>query len=204
MPHLLRADAELNRELVLEAARELFSERGLDVTMREIARQAGVGPATLYRRFPTKQELVDAAFADELQACSAIVATGCADPDPWAGLCSILMRLGDLNARNRGFVEAFVDAFPSSADFAAHRTTMLRALSELCRRAQRAGSLRDDFVIDDLMLVLLAGRGVASVPANVRVASARRFSALAIDGLRAAGGRATLPPVARLAVSRIP
>ena len=65
LPQMLRADAEDNRERVLEAARELFAERGLDVPLREVARRAGVGPATLYRRFPTKQSLVDAAFTGD-------------------------------------------------------------------------------------------------------------------------------------------
>lgn len=69
LPHMLRADAQDNRDRVLEAARALFAERGIDVTMRQIARRADVGPATLYRRFPTKQILVDEAFEYELRSC---------------------------------------------------------------------------------------------------------------------------------------
>jgi AcrR family transcriptional regulator len=81
----LRSDAEENRQRVRDAARALFSERGLDVGMRDIARRAQVGPATLYRRFPTKQILIDEVFADELHSCRAIVDDGCSDPDPWHG-----------------------------------------------------------------------------------------------------------------------
>ena len=182
---ILRADAEDNRERVLEAARDLFSEHGLDVPMREIARRADVGPATLYRRFPTKQLLVEAAFSDELHACRAIVDEGCADPDAWRGFAAVLMRIGELNARNQGFVDAFMSVFPDTIDFSAHRVGMLRSLAELARRAIAAGGLRSDFVIDDLVLILMGGRGLRAATPELRVAAARRFSELAIDGLRA-------------------
>src|ERR1700729_80765 len=71
LPHTLRSDARDNRELILDAARALFAAEGLNVPMREIARRAGVGPATLYRRFPTKEMLVTEAFADQMLACHA-------------------------------------------------------------------------------------------------------------------------------------
>src|ERR1700712_1404294 len=106
--HILRIDAEENRKLLLSAARSLFSERGLDVPMREVSRHAGVGPATLYRRFPTKQDLVIAAFEDELHECASIVAEACENADPWRGLCGFLLRIGELNARNQGFTDAFM------------------------------------------------------------------------------------------------
>src|SRR5690349_1268544 len=77
LPHMLRADALDNRERILDAARALFAAEGLDVPMGEIARRAGVGPATLYRRFPTKQTLIAEAFADEMRACHAIVDDAC-------------------------------------------------------------------------------------------------------------------------------
>ncbi|MBU2669512.1 TetR/AcrR family transcriptional regulator [Actinoplanes bogorensis] len=170
---------------MLEAARVLFSERGLEVPMREIARRAEVGPATLYRRFPTKQALVDAAFTDELRACSAIVRDGCADPDPWRGLCAVITGITELNAQNQGFVDAFMSSHPDAADFAEHRQGMLRSLDGLCRRAKEAGDLRADFVIDDLVLVLMAGRGLQSARPATRVKAARRFAELTIDAFRA-------------------
>ena len=198
LPHMLRADAQDNRDRVLEAARALFSERGLDVPMREIARRAQVGPATLYRRFPTKQSLVDEAFTDELHACSAIVQEGCADPDAWRGLSAILLRVTELNARNQGFVDAFTSSYPGAVDFSTHRTSMLRALAGLCRRAKEAGTLRADFVLDDLILVLMAGRGLPVTAPEVRVAAARRFAALALAAFRAPATETPLPPPPRL------
>lgn len=180
----LRADAQDNRDRMVTAARDLFAERGLDVGMREIARRAQVGPATLYRRFPTRQAIIDEAFAVELQTCRGIVVDGCADEDPWRGLTSVIERLTALNVRNRGFVDAFMSADPAADMFAEHRRELLGLLDDLGRRAQSAGELRRDFVIDDLILILLTGRGLSAVNDGARDAAARRFAMLAIDGLR--------------------
>jgi AcrR family transcriptional regulator len=179
----LRADAQENRDRVLAAARALFAEVGLDVGMREVARRAGVGPATLYRRFPTRQDLVDAAFAVELDTCSAIVEEGCADIDAWRGFTTAVERLLVHAVQNRGFVDAFTATAPVPATFAAHRRRLLGMLEGLARRAQHEGRLRPDFVVGDLVIVLLAGRGLATGPG--REAAARRFAALAIDAFRA-------------------
>jgi AcrR family transcriptional regulator len=199
---VLRSDAQDNRDRVIEAARGLFAESGLGVTMRQIARRAGVGPATLYRRFPTKQDLVMEAFTDELGACSAIVREAAADPDPWRGFCSVIERVTVRNARNQGFTDAFMAEHPSAIDFAEHREALTREIAAISRRAIAAGELRADFVLDDFMLVLVAGRGLATVPARDRVAAARRFSALTTDGLRAGDANYPLPKSPRIA-SRI-
>jgi AcrR family transcriptional regulator len=185
LPQMLRSDAEENRDRILTAARELFSERGLDVTMREVARRAEVGPATVYRRFPTKADLVEAAFADQVRLCRSIVDEGCADPDPWRGFCSVVEEVSALNARSRGFVDAFMSVHPEAEAIAAHRASVLAQLDGLSRRAKTAGGLRRDFAIDDLVLVLLAGRGVAALPPAQRERAAGRFAELAIDAFRA-------------------
>jgi len=204
LPQLLRADAADNRERVLDSARLLFAQRGLEVPMREIARKAEVGPATLYRRFPTKQALIDAAFADELLACQGIVREGYEDVDPWRGFCSVIMRIGELNARNHGFIDAFLSTFPDAIDIAAHREGMLRSLADLARRAKQVGALRGDFVLDDFVLILMAGRGLTASNPQARVDAARRFSALAIEAFRATGSPGELPPPARLTAARTP
>ncbi|WP_284293551.1 TetR/AcrR family transcriptional regulator [Luteimicrobium album] len=195
---MLRADAQDNRDRVLDAARALFAERGLGVTMREIARRAGVGPATLYRRFPTRQALVDEAFADELRACERIVEDGCSDPDPWRGFRTVVEELTVLNSRNRGFVDAFMSANPHADAFVAHRAALLRRLVALGVRAQAVDGLRRDYELDDLLLVLMAGRGLASAPSQDRTAAARRFATLAVDALRASDTNAPLPRGASL------
>jgi AcrR family transcriptional regulator len=194
LTHNLRADARENRDRILDAARTLFSERGLEASMREVARRAGVGPATLYRRFPTKQALIDAVFADELRACRRIVADGCADPDPWRGLSSVIEELSVLNVGNRGFVDAFMSARPQTSVFFHHRAALVSQLGALASRAKRAGRLRHDFAVDDLVLVLLAARGLSSTHAAIRTAAARRFAALLLDAFRENTTNGTLPP----------
>jgi AcrR family transcriptional regulator len=179
----LRVDARENRDRILAAASELFAERGLDVGMRDVARRAGVGPATLYRRFPTRQALIDEALAAEFDACRRIVEDACAEQDAWRGFSVALRRLVVLNTRNRGLVDALVSTVPPSA-LAEHRRDLLQQLAGVARRAQEDGDLRPDFVPSDLLLVLSAARGV-SAPAPQREHAATRFAELALDALRA-------------------
>lgn len=202
LTHKLRSDALDNRERILEAARAVFAAEGLNVPMREIARRAGVGPATLYRRFPTKETLATEAFADQMRACEVIVTEGLDEPDPWRGFCHVIERICELHARDRGFTAAFMATFPGAIDFAASRGRTLEAISELARRAKAAGRLRADFVLDDLVLVLMANNGLQAASPAGRVAASRRFAALTIQALRAAPGATPLPPPARLLPGR--
>lgn len=192
----LRSDARDNRDRILEAARAIFAADGLEVPMREIARRAGVGPATLYRRFPTKEALVIEAFTEQMGACQAIVAEGLADPDPWAGLSHVITAICELHARDRGFTAAFISAFPNALDFAAGRKQALAGVAELARRAKEAGHLRPDFVLDDLILILMANNGIHAGSPAVRVTASRRFAALAIQAFRASPQAMPLPPLA--------
>jgi AcrR family transcriptional regulator len=194
----LRSDARDNRERLLDAARAVFATEGLDAPMREIARRAGVGPATLYRRFPTKEALVTEAFADQMTACQAIVGAGLADPDPWHGFRMVIERICVLHARDRGFTAAFTATYPRAVDLAASRVRTLTSIAELARRAKAAGALRPDFVLDDLVLVLMAIGGIQAVSPAARIAASRRFAALAIQAFRSTPEAAPLPPVGRL------
>jgi len=194
----LRSDARDNRDLILAAAREAVAAEGLNVPMREIARRAGVGPATLYRRFPTKQALVAEAFKERMGACSAIVDEGMADPDPWQGFRRLIEKVCELHARDRGFIAAFMSTFPNAIDVGADREHALRGTAELARRAKEAGRLRPDFVLDDLILMLMANNGIRATSPAARVAASRRFAALAIQSFQASPAASPLPPAARL------
>lgn len=199
LPHPLRSDALDNRDRILDAARALFATEGLKVPMREIARHAGVGPATLYRRFPTKQMLATEAFADDMRACRAIVDEGLAHPDPWRGFRLVIEKTCELHARSRGFTEGFMATFPNAIDFVAERAYALNSIAELAHRAKDAGHLRPDFVLDDLILMLMANRGIQTTSEAARVAASRRFAALVIQAFQASPQHSPLPPVARLA-----
>lgn len=185
LPHSLRSDARDNRERILSVAAAAFAAEGLDVPMREVARRAEVGPATLYRHFPTKAALVTEAFAEQMATCAAIVEDALADPDPWHGFCQVIEKVCEMHARDRGFTAAFVSAFPDAIDFAAERERALRSVAELAGRAKAAGGLRRDFVVDDLILVFMANGGIRATSPDAAVAASRRFAALIIRGLRA-------------------
>ncbi|WP_181773762.1 TetR/AcrR family transcriptional regulator [Amycolatopsis pittospori] len=202
LPQIARSDALDNRERILDAARVLFATEGLDVTMREVARSADVGPATLYRHFPTKEILATEAFADQMRVCHGVVHDGLEDPDPWRGFCSVIEKICELHARDRGFTAAFMSAFPGAIDFATDRDYALKAIAELARRAKETGKLRSDFVVDDLILMLMANGGIRAASPAAQVAASRRFAAFAIQAFRAAPKQTSLPPVARLALGR--
>lgn len=183
VPRIRRSDARDNRERLLEAARAVFADEGLTAPMREVARRADVGPATLYRHFPTKEQLVTEAFAEQLRACYAVVDDALADPDPWRGLQAVLVRLGELYARDRAVTAALLSAFPM--DFTAERERALKSLAELVRRARDAGAVRPETTLDDVVVVLAAAGGLPAATPAARVAAARRFTTIAINGLRA-------------------
>ncbi|WP_306207450.1 TetR/AcrR family transcriptional regulator [Actinoplanes sp. RD1] len=187
LPQPLRSDARDNRERILEAARDIFAREGLDVPMREIARRAGVGPATLYRRFPTKEALVTEAFAERMAACTAIVEAGLADPDPWRGLSRVIEQVCQLHAQDRGFTAAFMAEFPKAIDFAASRERSLRLVAELLRRAKAAGQVRPDLELPDIMLVIMANGGLRATSPAASAAASRRFASLILDSFRAPG-----------------
>ncbi|KAA0940385.1 TetR/AcrR family transcriptional regulator [Streptomyces apricus] len=198
LPHSLRADARDNRERILAVTRTVFAAEGLDVAMREIARRAEVGPATLYRHFPTKEALVTEVFTEQMATCTAIVDEGLADPAPWRGFCQVIAKVCELHAQDRGFTAAFVSAFPRAIDFAAARERALRKVAELARRAKEAGKLRPDFVLDDLIMVLMANGGIRTTSPAAAVAASRRFAALLVQSLQTEPVRPPLPPAVRL------
>lgn len=180
-----RSDARDNRERILTAARDVFATDGLAVPMRVVARRAEVGPATLYRHFPTKEQLITEAFTGQMRVCADIVAAGLADPDPWRGFRVAIEHLCEMHVRDRGFTAAFMSAFPDSVDFVAARADSMSAMADLLRRAKETGRMRADVVFDDIVLILMANSGIRAATEAAAVAASRRFATLAIQGLRA-------------------
>ncbi len=194
----LRSDARDNRERILAVARLAFATDGLDVPIREIARRAQVGVATVYRRFPTKEALLAEAFTEQLATCSAVVEEGLAAADPWRGFCLVIEKLFEAHALDRGFSRAFTSQLPEVAGFTADRDRTLRLLVALVRRAKKAGELRADFVVEDIVMALMANEGIRVESAEQRVAASRRFAALMIQSFQANPVAAKLPPAVRL------
>lgn len=154
----LRADAARNRDRIVQAAREVFTARGIDAPLAAVARRAGVSPATLHRRFASRDDLVTAAFADQLGRCTTALAEAVDHPDPWTALCRLTYRICAMQSTDRGFSEAFFAAHP---DFDDERLTHAETqLATLVARCQAAGRVRADVTAGDVMLLFAANAGV--------------------------------------------
>ncbi|MBB4684174.1 TetR/AcrR family transcriptional regulator [Amycolatopsis jiangsuensis] len=198
----LRRDARRNRDRILEAARDLFARRGLDVGMATVARHAGIGVATLYRRFPTKEALVRAVFTEQFAACGAVLDEAVADPDPGRGFRTLVERLCELQAADRGFSAALQAGFAEPEEVATERAHALGRFAGLVERAQAAGALRADFVPEDLILAMAANNGVIAAAPAADPAASRRLAGYLLSAFRP-GDPETLPHPVRLAPHRV-
>jgi AcrR family transcriptional regulator len=162
----LRADVQRNRARIIEAAREVFAADGLDASLNEVARRAGVGVATLFRRFPTREELIAATFADPMTEHAALIETALADPDSWHGFCGYVRAVCSMQAGDRGFTDVLTQSFPAAKEFEAQRDHAFRRFTELITRAKGEGALRADFVAEDLPMLLMANAGVVAATAG--------------------------------------
>jgi len=191
----LRADAERNRQRLIAAAREVFAERGLDVPIEDIARHAGVGVATLYRRFPTRADLIAGAFAAKMAAYADAIAYALEEPDPWVGFCDYLQRVCGMQAGDRGFANVLTMTFPTAKRFEAERDRAHYGLVELIDRAKAAGKLRTDFSPEDIIMLFMANAGVVTATTDAAPDVWRRFVAYMIQAF-SAFNTAPLPPQA--------
>ncbi|WP_030559995.1 TetR/AcrR family transcriptional regulator [Streptomyces aureocirculatus] len=202
-PAVLRADARRNRERVLEAAREVFAAQGVDAPISAVARRAGVGVATLYRRFPTRTALVTAAYAEQLDLCAAAFDEALADPDPGRGLYTLLEKVCATQAVDRGFAPVFMDRFTDSLAHDPERACAEERVAHLVRRARESGQLRADFDQADITLLLVASSGLAGQPRDIALAASRRLLASFFQAFQTQLP-GPLPPPARLEPPRRP
>ncbi len=180
----LRRDAERNRQRILEAASEVFTERGLDVSLDEVARHAGVGVGTVYRRFGTKEDLVEALFMDRIEEVAALAEEAAEAADPWSGLVCFMeqmtaMLAGDLGLRQ---MLMFATYGRDKVWYARQRNAPL--VTRLVERAQAAGQLRSDLKQTDIPFIVFVLTEVAQLARQVSPEIWRRYLALVLDGLR--------------------
>jgi AcrR family transcriptional regulator len=193
----LRADAERNRGRIIAAARAVFAEQGLDASMNEVARQAGVGVATLFRRFPTRDDLITATFADKMSAYADAITDALADPDPWHGFCAYVERVCAMQAQDRGFTDVLTVTFPAAKGFEAERDRAAAGFAELIGRAKATGQLRQDFVHQDLVLLLMANAGVVAGTREAAPEAWRRLVAYLLQAFTTAAAEPLpAPPTA--------
>jgi AcrR family transcriptional regulator len=144
----------------VQAARQVFAKQGLDAPMNEVARRAGVGIATLYRRFPTRADLITDVYAEKMSAYAVAIAEALADPDPWHGFCAFIERVCAMLAADQGFTEVLTLTFPTAEAFEEKRHEAYVGFTQLIARAKEVGRLRPDFSAEDLVLLLMANAGV--------------------------------------------
>jgi AcrR family transcriptional regulator len=171
-----RADARRNFDALLAAAREAFADKGTDASLEDIARRAHVGIGTLYRNFPTRKDLFEAVYVEEVSQL-AQVALDVADLPPWDALVSWLRRFVGYIATKRALMQALST---ESELVRACRISMHEAGEPLLERAQAAGSVRPEVTFDDL-LRMVAGLTSATFVSEEQRA---RVLAFALDGLR--------------------
>ena len=189
----LRADAERNRQRLLAAAKELYATRGLDVTLDEVARHAGVGTGTAYRRFPNKDALIEALMVDRIGELAAIASECLEDPDPWNGLVAYFDRALALQAADRGLKDVLFSAGRGRERVAHARRALGPAVTRLVRRAVEAGVVRSDLETSDVPLINFMLNTVVDFGRDVEPQLYRRYLAIVLEGLRPRGDLAPLP-----------
>ncbi|MET7769169.1 helix-turn-helix domain-containing protein [Nocardia sp. NPDC005366] len=180
----LRVDARRNRDALVAAAREVFLERGLDAPLKEIAARAGVAIGTLYNRFPTRDDLIAAAVEDRIEAGGRVAERALAIPDPWDSFAYLVENVCELQARDRLLGELALRAAPSPA-IARAQEYGHGLMREIVARAQRAGVLRPDWVLEDIAFITWSHTRIVEATAEIAPEVWRRHLALVLDGLRA-------------------
>jgi AcrR family transcriptional regulator len=181
----LRVDAERNLRRLLDAAAQAFAEEGLGVSVAEIARRAEVGKGTVFRRFPTKEHLVAAIVCDRLQEIARTGTKLLAMDDAGAALLHFMRAGAEVQAKDRGFLEAAAGAELEFEEVLEAKQKLLRVTSGLLERAQMQGIVRGDVTAEDIVLMECACCQ-ASAPFHAAVPELwRRYIDLVFDGLRA-------------------
>jgi AcrR family transcriptional regulator len=183
----LRADAARNRAAIVAVARDVFAEYGLEAPLEAIAARAGVGIATLYRRFPTREKLIAAALVEKVAEYAEAARQALAASDPWDGFAGFVERICELQAGDRGLSDLLSMTLSADEQVEELRRTANELLITVIDRAKAAGTLREDFVGEDLVLLLIATATVMHVTRADAPEAWRRFVALALDSFSSRG-----------------
>jgi AcrR family transcriptional regulator len=178
-----RRDAIRNRDAILRAANELVAEVGGSVGVDVIARRAGVGPATLYRHFPTKTHLLDAVLEDRVADLVSVVRASDEIGDPGVAFRTLLHAIADVQVRDRTFRDlvAWRDRTTGAPHPSIHE--LGRTLTSAVVRARDAGALRADVAVGDVMLMLIALDGISGSAGAQAPDALHRIVDLVLDGL---------------------
>lgn len=189
----LRRDAERNRLAILRSARTVYAQRGLEASLEEVAREAGLGVGTVYRRFPNREALIDALFADGVEEVTRVVEECMAEPRAWDGLRRFMATMLELQARDKGLRDIMLARRAPSPDVDVLRDRIKPGLDALVRRARAQGDLRADLTSTDIGVLEIAALGAAEFTAGVAPEQWRRYLAIMLDGVRARPGEPLEP-----------
>jgi AcrR family transcriptional regulator len=192
----MRADARRNREAVLKAARFLFAEKGIEAQMDEIARKAKVGVGTVYRHFPTKEDLLDALIAQRFEALCERAAQAVEESesgDPWDAFEGFIHFSAELQTGDRALSEAMANRSERMHD-AAVCSGLVEQLEMLLRNTKRAGVVRRDLAVEDIPSMVCGVGQVAIASHEKPMWRWDRVLAIWLDGVRAPA-KSKLPPL---------
>jgi AcrR family transcriptional regulator len=189
----LRADAERNRARILAAAAEVFAERGLDVSLDDVAALAGVGVGTVYRRFPDKDALIEALFEEKIDRAVALADEALEIEDPWEGFTTFMRGMCRMQAHDRGFKDALLDDNRGRERVAAARERIAPRALELLARAQDTGAVRSDLGPFDVPMLNLCVGLIADRTRDVAPDYWERVLTILIDGISAKGPATPMP-----------
>lgn len=197
----LRRDAQRNRERIVASARLLFARDGLEASVEDVTRDAGVGMGTLYRHFATKEELIDAVLEESFEELVEVAEAAVAEDDAWAGFTGFMEAALQRYAANRGLKDVLAGSEHGRRRARAMRRRLAPLLQQMIARAQEQGSLRADFTPQDMPLLFWTSGSVIDATAGVAPDCWRRHLGLTLDGLRA--GAATPLPVPALTPAQL-
>jgi len=189
----LRADAERNRARILAAAAEVFADRGLDVSLDEIAAHAGVGVGTVYRRFPDKDALIDALFEEKIDRAVELADRALEIEDPWEAFTTFMRGMCRMQAGDRGFKDALLVRDRGRERVAAARERIAPRAMKLLNRAQEAGAIRSDLGPFDVPMLNLCVSLIADRTRDVAPDYWERVLTIIIDGISAQGPASPMP-----------
>lgn len=199
----LRKDAERNRRRILQAAADVFTERGLAATLDDVARQAGVGVGTVYRRFPDKAALADALFEERIDTLVELATKAHAADDPWEGLTGFMLTAAEMLSTDKGLRQILMFAPYGHQRVGYARGRMRPAVGKLVERAQAAGQVRPDLGATDIPVLEFMIGATAEYAREVRPDLWRRYLTLMLDALRPSRETYTPLPVSELSLDEL-
>jgi AcrR family transcriptional regulator len=180
----LRRDAERNRQRILDAARTLIAEHGLGVSHDQLAEAADVAVGTVYRRFPDKESLIEALFAEQVDGIVASARAALEIADPWDALVTFMTQALQIQAGNRGLKELALGGAPGLASVCQAQDQISPILGEVVARAHAAGLLRPGVGTEDFALVAIMVGAIIDSARDVDENLWRRTLTLVLDGFR--------------------